>query len=92
MFQDYLEVKRLSFPRFYFLSNDELLDVLSQGRNPVAIQPHLGKCFANIKLLDIKQGGGDSTAGHQPPTVRAMISSEGEIMPMPKYVCPCFNN
>lgn len=53
----YLETKRQIFPRFYFLSNDDLLEILGQSQNPEAMQPHMKKCFDNIKSLKIDKAG-----------------------------------
>jgi len=36
--QDYLEAKRLAFPRLYFISDNELLDMLAHVKNPLAVQ------------------------------------------------------
>lgn len=68
---DYLETKRSAFPRFYFLSNDDLLEILSQTRNPQAVQPHLNKCFDAMVKVEFAPEQGSAE-------ILAMLSAEGE--------------
>mmetsp|Transcript_25005 Transcript_25005/g.85566 ORF Transcript_25005/g.85566 Transcript_25005/m.85566 type:complete len:4525 (+) Transcript_25005:136-13710(+) len=53
--QDYLETKRLAFPRFYFVAPADLLDILSKGTNPQLVLKHLAKCFDALDNLEFSK-------------------------------------
>lgn len=48
---EYLETKRLVYPRFYFISSTDLLDILSNGNDAEAVGKHLTKLYDSIKRL-----------------------------------------
>ncbi|XP_074107880.1 dynein heavy chain 2, axonemal kl-2 [Cotesia typhae] len=68
----YLETKRHVFPRFYFISNDDLLEILGNAKRPDFIQKHIKKLFGNIHALKISKM---ITGRH---LAEGMISAEGE--------------
>jgi dynein heavy chain, axonemal len=53
---DYLETKRLAYPRFYFVSSADLLDILSNGNSPELVARHLTKLYDSIAKLVFKKG------------------------------------
>ena len=74
--QDYLETKRIAFPRFYFVAPADLLDILSKGSNPQLILRHLPKCFDNIHNLSFKK----DDAGAPTKAAIGMHSGETEYV------------
>ncbi|KAM8977653.1 cytoplasmic dynein 2 heavy chain 1 [Pelodytes ibericus] len=74
---EFLEEKRSSFPRFYFIGDDDLLEILGQSTNPAVIQTHLKKLFAGVNSV---------TFDDDCKNIIAMKSIEGEVVPLKNKV------
>jgi dynein heavy chain 1 len=74
---DYLEKQRSSFPRFYFVGDEDLLEIIGNSKDLGKIQKHLKKMFAGIASFTLDK---DMTS------ILGMVSPEGEQVPWPAPV------
>lgn len=73
---EYLDMKKKIFPRFYFISNVALLEILSNGNMPRRIMQQISGCFINLKTLKFVDDAGKLVAG--------MESNDKESVAFPK--------
>jgi dynein heavy chain 1 len=66
---DYLERQRASFPRFYFIGDDDLLEIIGNSKDLDKTQKHLRKMFAGVASL---------TLADENARIVGMTSAEGE--------------
>ncbi|KAI9667857.1 MAG: hypothetical protein M1821_000676 [Bathelium mastoideum] len=73
---EYLERERLSFPRFYFVGDEDLLEIIGNSTDTARVSKHLRKMFAGIAALVTDD---DST-------ITGFRSKEGEEVLLKKHV------
>ena len=85
----YLEEKRVTFPRFYFIANDELLKILANASDLRQIEKYITKCFENMYKLVLDEeennenanrddGGEGKTTSDPLDVIYGVRSAEGE--------------
>ena len=75
--QEYLEQKQKIFPRFYFVSPQTLLDILSNGNNPEKVNEYIGDCFDGMKAMEFVTGENEPRPYKK---ASGMFSKEGEYV------------
>jgi dynein heavy chain, axonemal len=78
---EYLDMKKKIFPRFYFVSNVALLDILSNGNNPPAIMPYVSDCYDALSKLIFSEDEAGKTIIDEAHT---MIAKDGEHIELDK--------
>ena len=77
---DFMDGKRRAFPRFYFVSTVDLLDILSNGNTPAKVMVHLSKVFQCVSTYTLEFADGPSAR----PRAIGMDSCVGtESVPFP---------
>ncbi|KAF2129349.1 dynein heavy chain [Dothidotthia symphoricarpi CBS 119687] len=73
---EYLERERVSFPRFYFVGDEDLLEIIGNSNDVLRIAKHLRKMFAGISGLITDEDG----------LITGFTSKEGEEVMLRKEI------
>jgi Dynein heavy chain, N-terminal region 2 len=76
--RSFLEGKRGKFPRFFFLSNEDLLEIIGQGKDPTPINKHIKKIFEGIN--SIATDGGVGKGIDKVYLIKKVMSQDGETI------------
>lgn len=73
---EYLERERISFPRFYFVGDEDLLEIIGNSNDTMRISKHFRKMFAGLSGLLMDQES----------TITGFVSKEGEQVQLKKPI------
>ena len=71
---EYLERQRAAFSRFYFVGDEDLLEIIGNGKEPRKVVVHLSKMFAALSAVHFDG---------QSPAAAAEAATEGTPLPAP---------
>ncbi|KAJ3071427.1 hypothetical protein HDU98_005356 [Podochytrium sp. JEL0797] len=74
---EYLERQRSAFPRFYFVGDEDLLEIIGNSKEIAHIQKHFKKMFPGISSIQMSE---------DESVIEAIASHEGEVVPLKKHV------
>lgn len=74
---EYLERERSTFPRFYFLGDEDLLEIIGNSSDALRVTKHLKKMFAGLASLE--------TSADQ-SSIIAMTSRDGETVTLSRPI------
>jgi len=66
-----MDSKKVAFPRFFFVSPADLLDILSNGNNPKKVMVHMPKIISALDTLELSEQGAR-------PYALAMVAGVGK--------------
>jgi dynein heavy chain len=76
--KDLLKQRRSEFARFFFLSDEDMFEMLGNAKNPTVINKHMKKMYEGIKSMTVEEKVIDKNTKQIKFT--AMVSPDGEVV------------